>query len=134
MATRMLLALAILGGAASGQEAKPAPAPGVDQKSIDEAIRKGVAYLKSQESVFNTDPHGTHASELVLWTYVHAGLREGDASFDALLRAMLAEPHKSTCRVSLQAMILEEIHRVRHQKQLIAIDENVHLYRPPAGT
>ena len=31
---------------------------------------------------------------------------------------MLVEPLKSTYRVSLQAMILEEIHRVRYQKQL----------------
>jgi hypothetical protein len=118
MAMRVIFGLLLLGGAVGAQDAKAGPQAGVDQKRIDEAIQRGVAYLKTQERVFSSDPQGAHAPELVLWTFVHAGLRDGDAAFDALFKTMLGEPLKSTYRVSLQAMILEEIQRVTYQKQI----------------
>jgi hypothetical protein len=121
MVKRVLLSLVLLGGIAAAQDpnkGKPDPFGGISPIKIDEAIRKGVDYLKSQEAIHATDPYGAHASELVLWTYVHAGLRPGNPQFDALFKAMLDEPMKNTYRVSLQAMILEEVQRVKYQKQI----------------
>src|SRR5262245_48215351 len=107
-----------LAGSASGQDkAKGAPLSAADQKRVDEAIEKGVAFLRGKDT---TDPHGTHATELVLWTCVHAGLRPGDPQFDALFKTMTESPLQSTYRVSLQAMILEELDRVRHQRKIHA--------------
>ena len=46
----------------------------VEQARIDEAIRKGVAYLQDPEAA--PPPSNAHGNydELVLWTYVHAGV------------------------------------------------------------
>jgi len=117
-AMRVIFGLLLLGAAVRAQDAKAVPPAGVDQKRIDEAIQRGVAYLKTQGTVYSSDPQGSHALELVLWTFVHAGLRDGDPAFDALFKTMLEEPLKSTYRVALQAMILEEIQRVTYQKQI----------------
>src|SRR3954468_23945589 len=108
MIKRAFLGILLLGAVAVAQDAgkqKNDPFGGINPIKVDEAIRKGVDYLKTQEAVFASDPFGAHASELVLWTYVHAGLRPGNAPFDALFKAMLDEPMKNTYRVSLQAMI-----------------------------
>jgi hypothetical protein len=85
------------------------------QKRVDDAIAKGVVFLKGQQT---TDPMGTHATELVLWTLVHAGVRPGDARFDELFKKMMEDPLQLTYRASLQAMILEELDRVKYQKRI----------------
>src|SRR6185503_1516619 len=109
--------LVFLLGASSFAQEKPKPPllSAADQKRVDDAIAKGTAFLKGQSAV---DPKGTHATELLLWTLVHAGVRAGDAKFDELFRTMMDEPLSLTYRVSLQAMILEELDRVRHQKRI----------------
>jgi hypothetical protein len=86
--------------------------PKVDQKKADEAIRKGVAYLKGTNA-------GSGATlELLLWTYLHAGLTEEDSHVKELLAKMGIERPARTYNVSLQAMILEKLDRVKHQKRI----------------
>ena len=81
----------------------------VDQKSIDDAISKGVSFLKTAES------HGhyqiPHCDELILYTFVVAGVPQADERFQKLLHRVLTDEPTHTYRVSLQAMLLEELDR-----------------------
>jgi hypothetical protein len=104
----------------AAQDAKPplpqAPPP-VDEAQVDAAIKKGIAFLRTAPSP------ATHAGikdsdELILWTYVHAGLRESDPDFQKLFRKMVDGPLEKTYKVALQAMILEEIDRVKYQERI----------------
>jgi hypothetical protein len=110
------LTILLLGTSLSAQDKPKAPLlTAADQKRVDEAIAKGVVFLQGQTPL---DPKGTHATELMLWTLVHAGVRAGNPKFDELFQKMIDDPMVHTYRVSLQAMILEELDRVRHQKRI----------------
>src|SRR5688572_428226 len=116
MDLRALLAVVLVAAPCFAQERPKAPLLSAeDQKRVDEAIARGVTFLRTQNT---EDPKGTHAFELVLWTLVHAGVRPGDARFDDLFKRMMSDPLTLTYRVSLQAMILEELDRVKHQKRI----------------
>ena len=111
-----LTVLLLLSTALPAQEKPKAPLlSAADQKRVDDAIAKGVVFLQGQATL---DPKGTHATELMLWTLVHAGVRAGNPKFDELFQKMIDNPMTITYRVSLQAMILEELDRVRHQKRI----------------
>src|SRR5262245_23927122 len=91
--------------------------PKVDQKRVDEAIKKGVAFLQKSGSP------GAHkdiknCDELILFTLVHAGVSEADPKFAQLLKNVLEAPLERTYKVVLQAMSLEEIHRVKYQPRI----------------
>jgi hypothetical protein len=91
--------------------------PKVDQKRVDEAIRKGVAFLQKSGSP------GAHrdiknCDELILFTLVHAGVSESDPRFAPLFKNVLEAPLEKTYKVALQAMALEEIQRVKYQWRL----------------
>jgi len=96
--------------------------PPIDQGKIDAAIRKGVAYLKGVAVPVLAkpadDPSGRTERELVLWTLAHAEVPETDPVFAGLLKEMLERPLQSTYCVALQAMILEEIGRVKYQRRI----------------
>ncbi len=108
----------LFGAAAAAQDAKPPQQPPpVDEAQVDQAIKKGVAYLRTAPSP------GAHAGikdsdELILWTYVHAGVRESDPDFQKYFKKMLEGPLEKTYKVALQAMILEELDRVKHQERI----------------
>ncbi len=105
--------------AAAFQDAKkpPAPAPQVDESKVQQAIEKGVAYLRTAPS---PPAHAgiKNSDELILWTLIHAGIPETDAQVQKLLKGMLAAPLEKTYKVALQAMILEELERVKHQGRI----------------
>jgi hypothetical protein len=96
--------------------------PKVEQSKIDAAINKGVAYLKGVAKVDmgkRTHINRTmQEDELVLWTLVHAGVKESDPIFQTLMKAMLERKLEATYCVALQAMILEEVHRVKYQYRI----------------
>ncbi len=83
----------------------------IDQARVDQAIQKGVEYLKGRSG-------RGREQELVLLAMAHGGRRSDDPVFAGLLRAMLDEPLDRTYNVALQAMVLEEIERVKHQKRI----------------
>jgi hypothetical protein len=92
------------------------PNPAVDQKTVDEAIRKGLEYLKTSDS-----PPGAKSSnsdELKLLTYIHGGLSEKDPAFEILLEKCLQAKLERTYNVSLLAMCLEELDRVKYQGKI----------------
>jgi hypothetical protein len=95
---------------------------GVDQKAIDDAVAKGVAWLKTAPSPSFANPedgwHVPNSDELILWTFVHAGVSESDPKFKACFQKMIDTPLGRTYKAALQAMILEEVDRKSWQKRI----------------
>jgi hypothetical protein len=96
--------------------------PFIDQSKIDKAIQTGIAYLMANNAShmqqFDHVKRKMQHTELVLWTYIHADVREQDANFQALLKDMLDRKLETTYCVALQAMCLEEIQRVTYQRRI----------------
>ncbi|RPH50709.1 MAG: hypothetical protein EHM91_01780 [Planctomycetota bacterium] len=92
-----------------------------DQAKVDLAIKKGGEYLRkgiSPESHQSCEHPFADSDELILWTYVHAGVPEEGPEIQALLQKMLGAELQKTYKVALQAMILEELDRVKHQHRI----------------
>jgi ferric-dicitrate binding protein FerR (iron transport regulator) len=98
------------------QEKPQEKAARVDQEKVDAAIRKGIEYLK-RRATWGAE-RAARKDELVLLTYVHADVPAGDPAFQKLFNAMLEAPLERTYSVALQAMILEEVQRVKHQVRI----------------
>jgi len=94
-----------------------ADAQAVDEAKVDNAIKKGVEFLRTAKS---PDFHnGYHNSDvLILWTFIHAGVPQDDPKFKQLFDSVHAEPLEKTYKVALLAMCLEEIDRVKHQEKI----------------
>jgi hypothetical protein len=90
----------------------------VDQKRIEVAIQKGVEYLKTAKTPGVTFAKIDDSFELVLLTMVHAGVSPSDPKFQELLKRMLEGALERTYKVVLQAMILEELQRVKYQARI----------------
>jgi hypothetical protein len=106
------VAVLILAGRADAQQ------QGVDQKRIDEAIRKGVEYLRTSESS-GWDQHINNCDELILLTLLHADVPDRDPKVQELLQRCLAAKLERTYKVSLLAMSLEELDRVKYQRKIL---------------
>ncbi len=115
-----VLAILLIGPAcAQEKKGKPAPAAGdkVDMVKVDAAIKKGLAYLKGQLGKFGT-LNKRRTDELILWTFTHGGVAETDPEFESLFKAVMESKLEWTYDVSLQAMILEELDRVKYQGRI----------------
>ena len=74
------------------------------QTKIDDAIRRGVEYLKKAESIVPWAEFGANSDELILLTLVHAGVSSKDAnpfesrtpSSSSIVRATSAKGNGST--------------------------------------
>jgi hypothetical protein len=86
------------------------------EAKVEAAIRRGVEYLK--QNPVGKGRGGNQLRELILLALVHSGVRPSDPVFAAMLRDMLEEDLAMTYRVALQAMVLEELDRVRYQKRI----------------
>jgi len=84
-----------------------------DEARVEAAIARGVAYLKGVGTGRNNQ-----ARELILLAMVHSGVRATDSAFAPLLKEMLEDELAGTYRVALQAMVLEELERVKYQKRI----------------
>jgi hypothetical protein len=95
----------------------------VDQIKVDMAIEKGIKFLKSGNAGhLQANEHVGRKMgprELVLFTYVHAEVPETDPDFKLLFDDMMKDKLEATYCVALQAMILEEVERVRYQKRIL---------------
>jgi hypothetical protein len=95
----------------------------VDQVKVDLAIEKGIKYLKGHNAAhLGTKDHvGRKMSnrELVLFTYVHSDVPETDGDFKTLFDDMMKDKLEATYCVALQAMVLEEVERVKYQKRIL---------------
>ncbi len=117
------MALLSLPAWASGApQQQPFPPFEVDQVKVDKAIEQGIAYLKKGNAghmaTFQHANRTMSHTELVLFTYVHADMPEADPAFKELFDHMMKQKLEATYCVSLQAMILEEVQRVKHQGRI----------------
>jgi hypothetical protein len=93
----------------------------VTQEQIDDAIDKGIKYIKETIKDGPTPGHGEsikNSDELILWTLIHAQVEERDPLFQRLLKAVYEAPLTHTYKVALQAMCLEELDRVWYQGRI----------------
>lgn len=97
--------------------ASTARAQAVDEAKVDQAIKKGVEFLRTAKS-FDFHNGYRNSDELILWTFIHAGVPQDDPKFKQLLESALSQPLDKTYKVALLAMCLEEIDRVRHQEKI----------------
>jgi hypothetical protein len=92
--------------------------PEIDPRRVDEAIRKGVEFLKTAKSSDHSATGANSDDELLLLAFVHAGVPESDAKFQELFKRMMESPLKKTYKVALQAMVLEELDRLKYQGRI----------------
>jgi hypothetical protein len=97
--------------------------PQVDPKKVDLAVKKGVQYLTAQAGKLATtapkDPaRECHQDEFVLWALMHAGVPESNPAFRHLFKTVTEAELRRTYEIALQAMILEELDRVRYQERI----------------
>jgi hypothetical protein len=90
----------------------------VDQTRVDGAVRKGLAYLKTAKTPPVAFAKINDSFELVLLTFVVGGIPENDEKVQEYLKRLLDEPLERTYKVVLQAMILEELDRVKYQNRI----------------
>jgi hypothetical protein len=89
----------------------------VDPKKVDAAINKGVEWLSKQP--FGETIEGKFSyHEIVLFTFLHAGVSREHPIFQKLLDNVLKGELKSTYTVSLQAMALSELDPTKHQQRI----------------
>ncbi len=93
-----------------------------DQRQIDQAIQKGVQFLKGAGSPSAYNPkdawHVPDSDELILLTLVHADVPEDDPAIQKYLKKALESKLHKNYKVCLQAMALEEIDRVAYQGRI----------------
>jgi len=97
--------------------AQQKPPADVDQGRVDEAIKRGVAWLKTSAK---SPGYGKNLNcdELILLTLLHAGLGDDDPKVKELLDRVLACKLERTYNVSLLAVALEELDRVKYQGRI----------------
>jgi len=94
------------------------PQAAVDQTRVDGAVKKGVEFLRTAKTPGVSFAKISDSSELVLLTFVVAGVKESDDRFQEMFRKMMEAPLERTYSVVLQAMILEELDRVKYQSRI----------------
>jgi hypothetical protein len=102
----------------AGQRVFAQDPPGIDRKRIDDAIRRGVAFLRKSPSQGIETFGIVNCDELMLLTLLSAGMGESDSDVQKYLKNVLASGLSKTYLVSLQAMALEELDRVKYQDRI----------------
>ena len=113
---RALIFLSLFVAAALPARAQQKEPPKIDDMKVASAIGKGITWLKERKA--DVGEGRECRLELLLLTLVHGGVKRSDDVFLELLNRMLAEPLNHTYRVALQAMVLEEVQRVKHQPRI----------------
>jgi hypothetical protein len=99
-----------------GQNARAEGHPKVDQRKVDEAVSRGIAFLRARPLAGYRG--GTDELELILYTLLHGGVPDRDPEIQALIKTMLALEPQKTYNTALRAMVLEKVDRVRHQEEI----------------
>jgi hypothetical protein len=90
---------------------------GVNEVKVQQAIQKGIAYLRTSPSPDFKGAYGS-SDELFLLTFLHAGVGVDDPKVQELFRSMVGAPLKRTYKASLQAMCLEKIDAAKYQDRI----------------
>jgi len=114
---RALAMAVVLWGRLGAQDEKPSPTSGgVNEVKVTQAIEKGIQFLRTAPS---PDFGGyDNSDELILWTFIHAGVPVTDPRFKELFGHATTAPLRRTYKVALLAMCLEEIDRVKYQEKI----------------
>ncbi len=91
------------------------PYPGVDQRRVDAAIARGVAWLVKQPL---ETQRGYSGHAMVLYTLFHAKANPQHPAFRSLLKSVLEQPLERTYCVAFQAMFLSEFDAARYQSRI----------------
>ena len=87
------------------------------QKEIDEAVKKGLEFLKTAPS-----PGGhmkdNNCDELIFLTLLHGGMSDKNPVFQQYLKKVVDAPLRYTYNVALKAMCLEEYDPAQYQTQI----------------
>jgi len=105
----------------SAAELQEAPGvSGVDPKRVDEAILRGIDYLKKAGPAAKVGAmlQVQSSDELMLLTFLGAGVAENSPEFQKVLNNIVSSPLHNVYQVSLQAMVLEELDRVKYQGRI----------------
>ena len=88
-----------------------------DQKKVDEAIKRGIGFLRRSGS---PGGHGKakNSDGLILLTLLHADVPTKDPHLQKYLKKVLDAELERTYQVALRAMCLEELDRVKYQKHI----------------
>jgi hypothetical protein len=89
----------------------------VDQAKVDAAVRRGIEHLLQAPSPA-AHQGVPDSDELLLWTFLHGGVSDAHPRFQELLGKVLEAKLERTYKVALQAMVLEELDRVKHQRRI----------------
>jgi hypothetical protein len=89
---------------------------GVNEVKVNQAIEKGIQFLKTAAS---PDFGGyDNSDELILWTFIHANVPTDDPKFKELFQHATTAQFKRTYKVALLAMCLEEMDRAKYQEKI----------------
>ncbi len=94
---------------------------GVEMTKVDAAIAKGVEFLKGKGDYPGHGVPGDRScrsDELVLLTLVAAGRSVSDDKVSQLLKNVLDTPIERTYSSALQAMVLDDIDRIKYQNRI----------------
>jgi hypothetical protein len=90
-----------------------------DPKKIDEAVLKGLAFLNDRwadpPEARRGTPQTFRSQELVLWTFLACRVPEGQKLVQKLFADVIVDRVERTYQAALQAVILEELDRVKYQ-------------------
>lgn len=112
-----------LAAAAASAPSRPAPAAAPAAKGgsgpVDDAVQKGVEYLKARADAARQRRQHVNVqisnAELTLLALLKCGVSESDPAVQALFTDMMERKLEATYAVALQAIILEELDRVKYQ-------------------
>ncbi len=103
-------------------KARPEVAPpqiDVHLRTVEMAVRDGLAFLRAREArAAKGAGRETRSDELLLWTMLASSVPPADPDFQAILAGMLGRKLERTYPVALQAMLLEELDRVKYQGRI----------------
>jgi hypothetical protein len=102
-------------GLLRAQEWRPKD-PKIPAAEIDNAIRKGVAWLKSQPAKVGVPPNRIDdTNELALYTLLHAGVAPGEPLLMDTLKTIVEREPDRVYNVALGAMVLTKADRAGYQ-------------------
>ncbi|MFA5794501.1 MAG: prenyltransferase/squalene oxidase repeat-containing protein [Candidatus Brocadiia bacterium] len=115
-------------GVSAPKPAENKPAEETEQDKINKAVDRGVELLLKQKF-----GRGSSELELVVLTLSHSGLNEDNPKFKELVASMLQKNEPQVYPVSLRAMALESINRVKYQEQIADCAQSLVNYQATNG-
>ena len=95
----------------------PLSGGGVNEVKVQLAIQKGIEFLRTAGSPDYKGAYGS-SDELILLTFLHAGVKADDPKVQELFKGMVGAELKRTYKVALQAMCLEKLDAVKYQDRI----------------